>query len=562
MTDAQLRETISQLSRQQQYQATYQQNLQSWSSNPQATPKGAIPSQRSAPRTRALRSGGAAQAPSYTPPPQPAPATTTTAPASTAQYATQYQHQKQPQYPPPPPLPPARQAFSSTYPSRMRTGATLLMQPILSTSVALQAAAASSGRASRRGAAAVSYADPGSGDDIPDAGELDSDDSDFQASGGTRTAIRNAQGGRAARMSTGMGVFHSGTGASRATPQTPVGGAGAQTKSRELDQSYLGQIPPARYIQSKLVPMTDHEYVTQDGLEQQAERPTALVPVRVEFETDTHRVRDCFVWNLHERLVTPDRFARIFCADLDLPEKPWAETIANQIRAQLEDHEGIASMDLGVDDRVDADGREPAEPGEIYPECRVLLEIDVQIGNHHLMDHIEWDLLSPLTPEAFSQKLCAELGLAGEAVPLVAHAVHEEIVKHKKDAIEWGVIGGDDGVDGTQLADATTAANTLANSGRPAGEGRERERRDKSGLSLLKDKTGLGMSWGRAPKDGRGPKVLKSVWRDWQEAEDFATRFEELTAEDIERREIERERASRRLRRETSKFQTSGRRRR
>jgi hypothetical protein len=61
----------------------------------------------------------------------------------------------------------------------------------------------------------------------------------------------------------------------------------------------------------------------------------------------------------------------------------------------------------------------------------------------------------------------------------------------------------------------------------------------------MKDKTGLGMSWGRAPKDGRGPKVLKSIWRDWQEAEDFATRFEVLTVEDIERREIERERASR-----------------
>ena len=52
-------------------------------------------------------------------------------------------------------------------------------------------------------------------------------------------------------------------------------------------------------------------------------------------------------------------------------------------------------------------------------------------------------------------------------------------------------------------------------------------------------------------------KALRSVWRDWQEAEEFGTRWEELTAEEIERREIERERASRRLRRETSKFQSS-----
>ena len=171
------------------------------------------------------------------------------------------------------------------------------------------------------------------------------------------------------------------------------------------------------------------------------------------------------------------------------------------------------------------------------------------------MDHIEWDLLSPLTPEAFSAKLCAELGLTGEAIPLIAHAVHEELLKHKKDAIEWGVIGGD----------------------RDPGDDGTGEKRDRSGFGLVKDKTGLGLGWGRAPRDGRGPKTLKSVWRDWAEAEEFRTKFEELTAEEVERREIERERASRcvlysfflsqitqcyffiyrRLRRETSKFQSS-----
>lgn len=144
----------------------------------------------------------------------------------------------------------------------------------------------------------------------------------------------------------------------------------------------------------------------------------------------------------------------------------------------------------------------------------------MQIGNHHLVDLIEWDLLSSLTPEAFSQKLCIELGLSGEAAPLIAHAVHEELVKHKKDVIEWGVIGAD---------------KEVADDGQ----------RDRGGLVIVKDKTGLGLGWGRAPKDGRGPKTLKSAWRDWADAEEFRTVFEELTAEEVERREIERERASR-----------------
>ena len=96
------------------------------------------------------------------------------------------------------------------------------------------------------------------------------------------------------------------------------------------------------------------------------------------------------------------------------------------------------------------------------------------------MDHIEWDLLSPLTPEAFAIKLCADIGLTGEAAPLIAHAMHEEILKHKKDAIEWGVIGGD-----------------VSSNARGDSIDDDKDRRDKSGVGLVKDKTGLGHMLGK-----------------------------------------------------------------
>lgn len=102
----------------------------------------------------------------------------------------------------------------------------------------------------------------------------------------------------------------------------------------------------------------------------QARKPTALVPIRVEFETDTHRIRDCFVWNLHEDLIKPESFARTFCADLELPANPWADLVAAQIRAQLEEHEGIAALDLSAEDIED----ETREGGEV-PECRVILSV-------------------------------------------------------------------------------------------------------------------------------------------------------------------------------------------
>ncbi|KAG5634141.1 hypothetical protein DXG03_006286, partial [Asterophora parasitica] len=98
---------------------------------------------------------------------------------------------------------------------------------------------------------------------------------------------------------------------------------------------------------------------------------TALIPIRVEFETDTHRIRDCFVWNLNETLIKPETFARTFCNDLDLPLQPWLDTVANQIRAQIEEHEGVASMDLGIDGALDI-GALPVNGDEIA-ECRVIL---------------------------------------------------------------------------------------------------------------------------------------------------------------------------------------------
>lgn len=105
---------------------------------------------------------------------------------------------------------------------------------------------------------------------------------------------------------------------------------------------------------------------------------SALIPIRVEFETETHRVRDCFVWNLNEALIKPEAFARTFCNDLDLPVTQWADTVANQIRAQIEEHEGVASMELGIDGAMDIDAT-PAS-GDFVSECRVIISVSLVEG--------------------------------------------------------------------------------------------------------------------------------------------------------------------------------------
>ncbi|KAI0755769.1 hypothetical protein C8Q74DRAFT_1222129 [Fomes fomentarius] len=433
-------------------------------------------------------------------------------------------------YGPRPPLPTKPQALHSTYASRLRTGTTLLMQPILAP---FSVAAIATGT-SRRGGV-VNYADPGSGDDFPDAGAIDSDDSDFVASGGTRQAIRATR--LPSRVPAGSSVFATNSGHG-----TPGSTTQVQSQKTMLDQSYLGQVPPSsRFITAKPIVPTKHEYYSEADLARQAEKPTALVPIRVEFETDSHRIRDCLC-GISTKHLLPRVFARTFCRDLDLTLQPYSETVANQLRAQLEELEGVALMCLGAD--ADIPEPEDENPWE-ENECRVILsylflttihQIDVQIATHQLLDHIEWDLLSPLTPEEFATKLCCELGLTGEAdLSRNPRRDSEAQAGRYRVRCDW-----------RETRDVTDEAAA----DRP---------RDKSGLSLLKDKTGLGLGWGRAPKDGRGPKPLRSVWRDWAEAEELRTRFEVLTAEEVERRELEKERASRRLRRETSKFQLTAR---
>jgi chromatin structure-remodeling complex subunit SFH1 len=92
-----------------------------------------------------------------------------------------------------------------------------------------------------RRSTAINYAEPPSGDEGLDAGIIDSEDSDFIASGGVRTSLRR------------VGRPSGGTPYGRGTPQPGASG--------ELDQSYLGMIPPSRFIIAKPIPPTTHEYL-------------------------------------------------------------------------------------------------------------------------------------------------------------------------------------------------------------------------------------------------------------------------------------------------------------
>ncbi|KXS11934.1 hypothetical protein M427DRAFT_60072 [Gonapodya prolifera JEL478] len=63
---------------------------------------------------------------------------------------------------------------------------------------------------------------------------------------------------------------------------------------------------------------TRHKYFSKFILEQEAKQPARLVPIRIDVEADNGNVKlsDWFLWNLNERLLTPEQFARILLDDI------------------------------------------------------------------------------------------------------------------------------------------------------------------------------------------------------------------------------------------------------
>lgn len=239
---------------------------------------------------------------------------------------------------------PRTQSFYTTYASRMRTGVSSLVQPLVVTGGpqddfggALNAAPASGagggGGGTASGYASGSATPVGSGPELlsrsgrvmrrtvnyaEDAGSIGSDDDDDDDS--TSDASETRRRRRAADA------------ASEAQRQAAVAAQRKAERERERQAgwSWLGERPPGDRVTSMMAERSDRQFSTdskmtdryrprwaggrsgggfcsdltprdrpEDELERAAARPCLLVPIRVEIDTDTHRIRDCFTWNLN-----------------------------------------------------------------------------------------------------------------------------------------------------------------------------------------------------------------------------------------------------------------------
>lgn len=458
------------------------------------------------------------------------------------------------------------QAFLSTYAPRLRGYNNSLLTPVLPS-----APTGPVSRTTKRGTTIINYAEDGY-DDLED----DSDD-----------PRRRPTGLRSLRKE------------DSATRQDLVDKAGKETRSpvqvQGIWRDWMGKTRPVRSDQQNAV---------------QANLPLTLIPIRIDLEipsfippapfpapnggavditlpqyrpqemTVPYKLRDIFCWNLHETLITTDQFAQTLVQDLDLPNRAGVVAeISKQIRTQLEEYAGVAlhplfhteQQNLGAqqvanvgasatavgtprptmalasrDDsptsalRAGSRADTPMQTGlptpsqaptsqvpdvtaeatPILPDSddynpddtyRCIINLNLNLASMLYTDKFEWSLLHPPgTAEAFAKTTCADLGLTGEWIPAMTHAIYEAVLRLKKEACEAG---------------------------------------------------GLVTGWGglqqELPNDAA--HGAEAGWRYDPDhlADEWEPKVEILSKEEIEKREGDRERQVRRLRRETARFSST-----
>jgi chromatin structure-remodeling complex subunit SFH1 len=466
------------------------------------------------------------------------------------------------------------QAFQSSYAPRLRTYNNSLLTPVLP-----NAPSGPLSRTTKRGTTIINYAEDGY-DDLED----DSDDPRRRPTGlrslrkedsASRQDLADKAGKEAKGPVNVQGIWRDWMGKNRALKSDQQNAAQASLPLTLIPIRIDLDIPA--FVPAAAFPIPNTAAVD-----------TSLSQYRPGEMTVPYKLRDIFCWNLHETLVSTDQFAQTLAQDLDLPNRGVvAAEISKQIRTQLEEYAGVAlhplfhseqytpapapapapavapsgangtavgtprpslmmksredspaSMAKGISRpdtpaRVGGGGGGPATPSQaaaapnataeatpILPDSddynpddtyRCIINLSLNLSSMLYTDKFEWSLLHPPgTAEAFAKTTCADLGLTGEWIPAMTHAIYEAVLRLKKEACEAG---------------------------------------------------GLVAGWGGPQQDLPNDAALgtEAGWRYDPDhlADDWEPKVEILSKEEIEKREGEREREARRLRRETARFSST-----
>lgn len=236
-------------------------------------------------------------------------------------------------------------------------------------------------RSTKRSAAAISYAEI----------DEDYDDDDDNQSG--RGSIPGTPFGANSSMSLSLGP---------ATPATPANGTYYASTVPSADKPETKSFVNPTHV-AKVRHMLRYNDVQ---LHEIADLDEVLVPIRLNLEYDNFRISDFFLWNLNEKVLTPEMFAITLCQDLDLPigggpgglstvgghlvsetsslpsvlpqaisHSNYVNQIASTINTQIHEYTTFANVKL------------PEETG-----FHVIINLSVNLNKQLYEDKFEWDL--------------------------------------------------------------------------------------------------------------------------------------------------------------------------
>ena len=243
--------------------------------------------------------------------------------------------------------------------------------------------------------------------------------------------------------------------------------------------------------------------VPRSELKVQSEQGEELIPIRLDIEWDKVKLRDTFTWNLHDRITPYEYFAEKLVEDFSLELdkcRPLVHQIINSMQEQIADFYPHVFME---DEALD-----PHLPYSAYKndEMRILIKLNITIGQHTLIDQFEWEINNPWnSPEEFAEQMTKDLSLAGEFKTAIAHCIREQC----------------------QLFDRSLFLTSHPFDGRPVEDGDVQD-------ALL-------------------PSPIPSSFRPYQSAKDFTPYLYELNENDLEKTELSISRDQRRQKRSTNR---------
>ena len=156
----------------------------------------------------------------------------------------------------------------------------------------------------------------------------------------------------------------------------------------------------------------------------QAEQIEELVPIRLDIEWDKVRLRDTFTWNVHDRVVGMDLFARQLVEDFKLP-LAQCQPLIHQIQTNMQEQVSDYHPHIFIDEEA----LDPHLPYSAYKndEMRIIVKLNITIGQYTLVDQFEWELNNPMNlPEEFARQMTRDLSLSGEFTTAIAHSIREQ----------------------------------------------------------------------------------------------------------------------------------------